>query len=74
MNIVYTIRNFLCFRWLWKESKDTKILKSVMHNWDLFGHKMELSLPEFAKRMETLRIQYYGKPRDIPQEFDDDVK
>ena len=26
MNIVYTIRNFLCFRWLWKESKDTKIL------------------------------------------------
>jgi hypothetical protein len=23
--------------------------------------------------MEALRIQYYGKPRDIPHEFDDDV-
>ena len=57
---------------------DSELLQKIFNTCDEFAHhgtiRNALTVPELAKRMETYRIQFYGKSREVPHEFHDDVK
>ena len=57
---------------------EKELLQKIFDTWDAFAEpgarRNPLTVPELAKRMETYRIQFYGKSRPIPHEFHDDVK
>jgi uncharacterized protein YlaN (UPF0358 family) len=57
-----------------KEYED--LLQKTFDAWDRFAEpgRENLTVPELAKRMEVYRTEFYGKGRDIPHEFADDVK
>tara|TARA_B100001250_G_scaffold69854_1_gene56205 strand:+ start:8009 stop:8200 length:192 start_codon:yes stop_codon:yes gene_type:complete len=61
-----------------KAMSDSELLQKIFNTWDEFAQpgarRNPLTVPELAKRMETYRIQFYGKGREVPHEFHDDVK
>ena len=57
---------------------DSELLQKIFNTWDEFAQpgtiRNPLTVPELAKRMETYRIQFFGKGRDVPLVFDVDVE